>query len=209
AATSKGLYRHSSTPSSDPWTPVIKAGVGPLASQSTCPQPTGTGDGGAFVSDVAVKPGTNGRVVDAVVGWRDGSPCNGFFESTDGGQTFNRVTINGAINANDLGRTTIAWSAGAEKVYAIVQSAALFNHPSKLAGGTELQGIYESDGSLAGPWTKVAEASNLANSGSALKSQKGYHPGVQGWYNQFLAVDPANPTHLFLGLEEVFESKDG
>jgi len=104
---------------------------------------------------------------------------------------------------------TIAWSANAEKIYAIVQSAQLFNHPSAQAGGTELQGVYESNGSFAGPWTKVAEATKLMNAGSALKSQKGYKPGVQAWYNQFLAVDPADANHVFLGLEEVFESKDG
>ncbi len=28
---------------------------------------------------------------------------------------------------------------------------------------------------------------------------------MQAWYNQFLAVDPANANHVFLGLEEVFE----
>jgi hypothetical protein len=37
----------------------------------------------------------------------------------------------------------------------------------------------------------------------------GYHPGVQAWYNQFITVDPANAKHVFLGLEEVFESYDG
>jgi photosystem II stability/assembly factor-like uncharacterized protein len=29
---------------------------------------------------------------------------------------------------------------------------------------------------------------------------------VQAWYNQDLAVDPANPDHVYAGLEEVFES---
>jgi hypothetical protein len=57
----------------------------------------------------------------------------------------------------------------------------------------------------------VAEWRNLQNNtGSALGvNMKGYHPGVQAWYNQFLAVDPANAQHVFLGLEEVFESTDG
>jgi len=31
---------------------------------------------------------------------------------------------------------------------------------------------------------------------------------VQAWYNQFLVVDPANPDHLYAGLEEVYESTD-
>jgi hypothetical protein len=205
AATSQGLYRHSATTLTGPWTAVLAAGT---VLPSVCSQSGGIA-GKAFVSDVAVKPGSSGNVVDAVVGWRAGSNCNGFFESTDGGQTFHFVTVNGAINDKDLGRVTIAWSANGAKVYAVVQSASMFNHPKTDFGGTLLQGVYASAGSFAGPWNKVAEWRNLANSGSALKSFKGYHPGVQAWYNQFLGVDPADANHVFLGLEEVFESTNG
>jgi len=101
-----------------------------------------------------------------------------------------------------------SWTDGS-KAYALVQSASMFNHPKTDGGGTILQGVYASTGSFAGPWNKIAEWRNLANSGSALKAGKGYHPGVQAWYNQFLGVDPANPNHLFVGLEEVFETTDG
>ena len=207
AATSRGLYRHSATTLTGAWTPVLAAGVG---LPDVCVQSGGV-EGKAFVSDVAVKPGTGGNVVDAVVGWRAGSNCNGFFESTDGGQTFSRLAINGAINDKDLGRTSIAWSADHAKVYALVQSASMFNQVKTDFGGTNLQGVYESDGSFAGPWTKVAEWRNLQNNtGSALgNTSKGYHPGVQAWYNQFLAVDPADANHVFLGLEEVFETTNG
>jgi len=34
----------------------------------------------------------------------------------------------------------------------------------------------------------------------------GYGVGIQAWYNQDLAVDPANPSHVYAGLEEVFDS---
>ena len=37
---------------------------------------------------------------------------------------------------------------------------------------------------------------------------KGYGPGMQAWYNQFLAVDPANADHVYAGLEEVYETKN-
>jgi hypothetical protein len=205
AATSRGLFRHSATTATGAWTPVLAAGVG---LPSSCSQSGGV-SGQAFVSDVAVKPGSFGAVVDAVVGWRAGSNCNGFYESTDGGLTFGPVTIGGAINDPDLGRATVAWSADGSKVYALVQSASMFNHAKTDHGGTVLQGVYASDGSFSGPWNKVAEWRNLENSGSALKKSPGYHPGVQAWYNQFVGVDPANPNHVFIGLEEVFESNDG
>jgi len=205
AATSRGLFRHSAATAGGAWTAVLAAGIG---LPSTCSQSGGVG-GQAFISDVATRPGTNGTVVDAVVGWRAGSNCNGFYESTDSGQTFSPVTVNGAVNDNDLGRTTIGWSADGSKVYALVQSASMFNQAKTDQGGTLLQGIYASSGGLSGPWNKIAEWRNLANSGSALKAGRGYHPGVQAWYNQFVGVDPANANHIFIGLEEVFESSDG
>jgi hypothetical protein len=204
AATSRGLYRHSISTTSGAWAPVLKQGIAPLP--SSCSQAGGV-SGNAFVSDVAVEPGTSN--VDAVVGWRAGSNCNGFYRSTNGGQTFSYVTVGGALNEGDLGRASIAWAADGSKVYAVVQSASMFNHPKTDFGGTLLQGIYASKTGFAGPWNKVAEWRNLANSGSALKSSLGYHPGVQAWYNQFVGVDPANANHMFLGLEEVFETYDG
>jgi hypothetical protein len=200
AATSTGLYRHSIASTAGAWTPVLKP--------SGCSQSGGI-SGNPYVSDVAVKPGTAGQVVDAVIGWRAGSNCNGFFESTDGGQTFTPVTIGGSLNGKDLGRTSIAWAANGSKVYAVVQSASMFNHARTDHGGTILQGVYASSTGFAGPWNKVAEWRNLANGGSALKASLGYHPGVQAWYNQFLTVDPQDANHVYLGLEEVFESTDG
>ena len=209
-ATSQGVYRHSASPSSfsQAWTPVLREGVAPLP--SACAQAGGVSPH-AFASDVAVKPGTNGNVVDAVLGWRAGSNCNGIYESTDGGAHFSHVTVTGALNEGDMGRVTIAYTAGGGTVYALVQSAGMFNHARTDQGGTLLQGIYKSDTGIGGSWTKVAEWRNLQNNtGSALGNKsKGYHPGVQAWYNQFLAVDPTNAKHIFLGLEEVFESFDG
>ncbi len=61
---------------------------------------------------------------------------------------------------------------------------------------------------MTGPWTKIADEAKLAASGSALAVGSGYGVGVQAWYNQDLAVDPANPDHVYAGLEEVFESTD-
>src|SRR5205085_12009440 len=86
--------------------------------------------------------------------------------------------------------------------------------PSKFDAGSEsvLQGMFRSSGSpasLAGPWTKIGDEAKLAASGSALAVGSGFGVGVQAWYNQDLAVDPANPSHVYAGLEEVFESSDG
>jgi hypothetical protein len=196
AATSRGLYRRSTTPGTTAWQVVLKPCV---ADHDT-----------TYISDVVVRPGTSGRDVTAVVGWRGGSACNGFYHSTDGGQTFAHTTVQGAINDGQIGRTTLAYAADGSKLYAVVQSAQMFNHPTTDGGGTILMGVFVSPtGNSAGSWNKIAEWRKLANSGSALKSGSGYHPGVQAWYNQFLTVDPANADHVYLGLEEVFETTDG
>ena len=202
AATNNGLFRYAA--STGQWTEVLApAGANPSSPYLN------------HVTSVAVVPGSGGQHVIAAVGWRGGSAAsdlvnNGFYESTDGGQTFHEDTLSGDINASDIGRTTFAYSADGSKLYALVES------PSALASGaiSNLQGIFVSSGSggnaasVAGPWTEVANATKLSSSGSA----NAYGPnsvGAQAWYNQDLAVDPSNPNHIYAGLEEVFESTNG
>ena len=197
AATDNGLFRMAA--GSNTWTEVL--------------DPAGPNDNPPYdqqVTDVAVQPGSNGKVVIAAIGWHGpgNTEFNGFYQSTDGGLTFSQVTPAGDIVASDIGRTTFAYSADGTRLYAIVQSL------SALAAGKEsvLQGIFVASGSpasVAGPWTKVADEAKLAASGSALGVGSGYGVGVQAWYNQDLAVDPANPDHVYAGLEEVFQSTNG
>ena len=194
AATDNGLFRYAARTGS--WTEVL--------------DPAGTTDFPPYdqqVTDVAVQPGSAGHVVIAAIGWHGpgNTQNNGFYSSTDGGLTFTKVTPTGDINASDIGRTTFAYSTDGTKLYAVVQS------PSKQAAGGEsvLQGIFVSSGSpasLTGPWTKIGDEAKLAASGSALAVGSGYGVGVQAWYNQDLAVDPSNPSHVYAGLEEVFQS---
>ena len=43
----------------------------------------------------------------------------------------------------------------------------------------------------------------------ASASTRDYPAGVQAWYNNFVEVDPGNPQHVYVGLEEVYETEDG
>ena len=187
AATNDGLWRMAA--GSNTWVDVLDPVPGafpPYPNQAT---------------SVQVVPGTGGADVIAAVGWRSADlPTNGFYLSTDGGNTFAMQTLTGAINAADIGRTTFAYSADGTKLYATVEA------PSTVT----LQGIFVSTGtpaSVAGPWVKIADSAKLANSGSA--SPTFGSPGEQAWYNQVLAVDPANPNHVYAGLEEVYQTTDG
>ena len=201
AATSKGLYRHPANTTSGAWTPVLKP--------SGCSAAGGTPDT-VNVTDVAVRPGTGGQVVDAVVGWRAGSNCNGFFQSTNGGAVVqsphHRWRDQRERPRPDLDRLVGERRQGLRGRRSR-RRCSTTRRPTRVARSCRASTCPRRG--LAGPWNKIAEWRNLANGGSALKAGRGYHPGVQAWYNQFLAVDPQNANHIYLGLEEVFESTDG
>jgi hypothetical protein len=204
AATSHGLYSFDTT-SSTSWAAVLQP-AGPPSDGVNFNLVVGN-----MISDVAVRPGTNGQQVVAVAGFRGGAATNGLYVSNDGGAHFSNIAnAQGWVPGKAEGRTTLAYAATGDRAYAIVQSPQLLNVGTN--GKTLLQGVYESkNGDPAGPWTKIADSSKLQQSGSAQRIQrigKGYGPGVQAWYNQFLAVDPANKDHLYLGLEEVYETQN-
>jgi len=208
AATSHGLYSHATTSNSGPWAVLLQpAGPPPGPNQNFNLKV------GNLISDVAVRPGTNGQEVLAVAGWRGGAPTNGPWLSTDGGATFTFLgSPTGWPQSQDEGRTTLAYSAAGDRLYAVIQSPFLLNVGTN--GKTLLAGGFVSaTGDANGPWTQIAQSEQLANSGSAENFRrigtKHFGPGIQAWYNQFLAVDPANKDHVYLGLEEVYESLNG
>jgi len=194
AATSYGLVRRSALDLTSAWKTVLKPD----------PNPTKSPYRTSFVTDVKVQPGTSGNTVIAALGWRGGTlPTdilfNGFYQSVSAGKTFHKVTPTGALKgATDLGRTTFAYSAAGKRLYALIESTATVG----------FKGAYESpSGNLAGPWKLLANTKTLADSGSALALSHGT-PGSQAWYNQAIIVDPRNDNHVFLDLEEVFETNN-
>jgi hypothetical protein len=201
AATSRGVWTHSTTNLSGPWklefapNPDYLTG-GSLANDPNAPYKN-------IANDIAFDPRDPSKVILAI-GWRSGDDYNGFY--TKQGGTWQKITLAGDIasDPDNVGTVTFAPAADGSKYYAIEES------PEQLTTNPDsaLQGVYVSkSGSPFGPWTLVADYHKLAASGSAL-TDPGYMPGIQSWYNQFLKVDPTNPAHVYLGLEEVFESKD-
>jgi hypothetical protein len=197
-ATSHGLYRIG--PGDTTWQKVIG---GPDTNPGT-PNAQVLN----LVSDVAVRPGTNGKEVVAVRGWRAGAATNGLYVSNDYGQTFTGpLQPQGYLPQNAQGRGSLAYSADGKNLYVMVESPLAFNH----AQATGLAGIYLSTRDVDGPFNQIASPSSLMNTGSAQKPGSigtFYKPGVQAWYNQFLVVDPADSNHLYAGLEEVYETTD-
>ncbi|MFL5343316.1 MAG: WD40/YVTN/BNR-like repeat-containing protein [Hyalangium sp.] len=197
AATSHGVYRW--TAGATAWQRILGSGTSPVAN---------------IVTDLVVKPGTGGTTGDlvAVIGWRNGADTNGIFESQDGGNTWTGpFNPQGYVAPIAQGRVSLAYSADGGKLYAVVQDPSSMDN---LSASTVLQGVYVSNtGDAHGPFNKIASASKLqGDSDSAMKTGSmghAYQPGIQAWYNQFLVVDPADANHLYLGLEEVYESTNG
>src|SRR5207247_6692127 len=73
-------------------------------------------------NDIAIDPAGGGQRVLVNCAWRDGAAYNGFYYSTDGGETFAFVNPTGALNPQDVGRTTLAYAATGAALYAIVES---------------------------------------------------------------------------------------
>jgi hypothetical protein len=85
-------------------------------------------------------------------------------------------------------------------------------------GGTNLHGVYASP-DFGTTWTLMADDNAIAKNpatGSALAvvgQALGYEPGVQAWYNLWIAPDPTLqtpngiPTRLAFGLEEVWQNE--
>ncbi|MER6458524.1 glycosyl hydrolase [Streptomyces sp900105245] len=203
AATSKGVWSHSTRRLSGAWKLEFAPNPEFLPGGSRADDPDAPYKN--IANDVAVDPKDPAKVILAI-GWRSGDDYNGFY--TRSGHTWTRITSGlGDLpaDADGVGAVTFARSADGSRYYAIDQSPEQLNtNPD-----SGLEGIFVSkSGSPTGPWTKIADYKGLAASGSALTSP-GYMPGVQAWYNQFLTVDPSDPRHVYAGLEEVYETKDG
>ncbi len=208
AASSFGVWRHSTSDLTAEWQPVFVPHPDSLPGGSTA-GPGAYADN--YVTDVAVDPADPGHVVVAY-GWVAGGAANGWYDGrySDGAWTFTRSNVAGAITTTDIGRTTFAW-AGNGTLYALVQNP---DHAATGVSYSELEGVFRSRAGISGPWAKIADSQKLSQSGSALDPTvngagavfAGYQPGVQAWYNQFLAVDPANADHVIVGLEEVYET---
>ncbi|MGW3144057.1 glycosyl hydrolase [Streptomyces sp. NPDC001177] len=203
AATSEGVWSHSTKKLTGAWklefapNPDYLPG-GPKASDPSAAYKN-------IANDIAIDPKDPTKVVLAV-GWRSGDDYNGFYTKANGAWT--RITSGlGDLpaDADGVGNVTFARSADGSRYYAVDQSPEQLNtNPD-----SGLEGIFVSkSGSPTGPWTKIADYKGLAADGSALTTS-GYMPGIQAWYNQFLTVDPSDPQHVYAGLEEVHETKDG
>lgn len=172
------------------------------------------------------------------------SEGNGIYLSTDGGSTFAPTAMSGFAPLERRGRIELGEAFGPEQdhnwLFAMVQDSlalngaacAVLDAPEDCSSGvdpgvgipvgsinTVIDGVYASS-DFGETWSQIANTETFQNpaSGSALNGTAaalGFQPGVQAWYNQFVAPDPGPtdpitgaPTRLAVGLEEVWENTD-
>src|SRR4051794_8536877 len=162
------------------------------------------------------------------------SPQNGIYTSATGDPgsfTYVNPSGSGFVNGDPtaIGRVALGVASGPSQnhniVYALVEDANRFNGDQGSdvldeaptgVNSTLLNGIWVSS-DFGKTWTEMESSTQLTNdqtSGSSLEpAGKGvsYEPGVQAWYNEWIAPDPTAtsggvPTRVTLGLEEIWES---
>jgi hypothetical protein len=214
AATDYGVWRHDTADLDSNWHKVFVPKPGSLPTSTTGPAGAAVDN---YTTDIAIDPNDDRHVVVAY-GWVVGGAGNGWYEGrfADGAWSFRRSNVTGAVNPKDIGRTEFAWADADNaqgRLYALVHNP---DHAATGVSYSELGGVFVSTQGITGPWRKITDSQELAQSGSALDPtidgygaiNGGYQPGVQAWYNQFLLVDPTNAKHVFLGLEEVYETRN-
>ncbi|MEV0976242.1 glycosyl hydrolase [Streptomyces sp. NPDC049915] len=211
AASSHGVFRRPLTAGqSTAWTKVLAPCAGVGISGVSCGVDSHYAD---IANDIAVQPGSDGRKLLANVAWRGGAGYNGFYYSDDAGATWKRANPTGAINPAEIGNAAFAYAADGSRLYVSMESPKLLDKSSGSGVYSVLAGVYVSrSGDASGSFKQIATSSALSATGSAMKINEigsGYQPGSQAWYDQVIAVDPSDPDHVYLGLEEMFESRNG
>jgi photosystem II stability/assembly factor-like uncharacterized protein len=138
------------------------------------------------ISDLAIDPKNPATVYAGVWQFRrepwtftSGGPDDGLYKSVDGGATWNKLSGNG-LPSGEVGRIAVAISASDPKrVYALIQSTQGFLWRSDDSGST---------------WTMVND--------NSLINQRPF-------YFSHIAVDPANPDHVYSVSEMAAQSSDG
>jgi hypothetical protein len=184
---------------------------------------------GTVIASVGWRAGTRANADGSVQ-----APGNGLYRSASGAAgTFSKIVASGFPAQDRIGRVELGATSGANQdhdfLYAIVQDAAVLNGQLDVvdasgvpdprgAMGTVLNGVYVS-ADFGKTWTLVADDNVIAKNpatGSALVGYgqaTGYEPGVQAWYDMWIAPDPTRqsaagiPTRLAFGLEEVWQNE--
>jgi photosystem II stability/assembly factor-like uncharacterized protein len=145
----------------------------------------GPSSGRMDAKDIVLNP-ANSNILFVAVGYPWGDNNNGIYKSTDNGLSWTKLS-SGLPAGSGLGRISIGIStSNPSTVYA--------GAANTIGAGSTLLGIYRTTDAGAN-WT--------------LQSSSPNHYNGQGWYNNSIAVDPANPNIVYSGGTSFYKTTDG
>jgi hypothetical protein len=234
-ATDRGLYRSTDNGASftDVALPTNAAGTAPYTASAVGSWTSDVKVRPGHPDDIYAAVGYVAGQIKTPDG-QDAAPGNGLYRSTRDGApgTWKRVDVTGPTgweqnpteSSDPIGRTKLAFTPDGTGLYALVadpgnrsgRSVADQAIPLGLGHDTSLNGLYYSttfDAEGTAPtWFLKADSETLtAAPGSSqpilsAASELGYQPGIQAWYNGWVAVDPVTPSRVFMGEEETYVS---
>ena len=180
AATNRGVLRHSTSTTAGDWQTVLA--------------PAGDTDD-SYATDVQVRPGTGGQTVVATIvsGGGGSGPANGFYVSPDGGATWQHVATTGDLDTASLGRTSFVFSPDGSTVYDVAE----------LADYAGFYGVFQ-----------VHHRRGRAVDGDRRPLDVRRHlrlrrvRRVSGLVRPVRPGGPQGPSHVYVGLEEIYETSD-
>jgi hypothetical protein len=176
AATSRGLWKHAASTASGAWRRVcIRC---PIRSSTASAVPNCSRRTRTSATTWRSSRAASGQRVLVNCAWRDGAAYNGFYYSTDGGETFARVNPTGALNPQDVGPHDVRLRRERRRA---LRAHRIDDHYSN-SNQTALGGVYVSpNGTPAGPWNKIGGSGELAVEGIRAQECRwlqARHPGL-------------------------------
>ena len=211
AATSRGVWKHSTTTLSGAWTLVYAPNPDYLPGGSLANDPNAAYKN--IANDVAIDPRDPSKVVLAL-GWRGGDAYNGFYTAEPGRQprgcTTDLPRARCPADADNVGAVTFAVRRPTGRSYYVDRGVdpELAQHQPGQRPRRHLR--LERPARPFGPWTLVADyGTSSPNSGSALHRCRATMPGHPGLVQPVRSRSTRRtPNTCYLGLEEVFETRD-
>jgi len=172
--------------------------------------------GGTFAGalDLQVRPGSIGSGEDDSLYATFGSFSKGaLFRSTDGGDTWTNISVGTPLDVPNQGRMTVAIApSNPDFVYVCMADNGTLSGSS--GGGTgQIVDVFLST-DAGDTWTARLNPASDANSVLLSNPIASVPCGGssflnQGWYDNIIAVDPANESIVYVGGVDLFRSDDG